>query len=181
MRLWSACGGSSSSRRSLTPHRVYIGIGSNQGDRQANALAAVDRIAQLPVTRVVRVSSLYESEPWGDAATWFVNGAIEVETEAEPKALLEQLQGIEEALGRRRVAGRRWASRVIDLDILLWDRCVLDEPSLTVPHPEMHRRRFVLLPLAELAADVVHPVLEQTIAALLATVQDDKRVTLLRP
>ena len=127
------------------------------------------------------MSSLYESEPWGDAATWFVNGAIEVETEAEPKALLGQLQGIEATLGRRRIAGQRWASRVIDLDILLWDDEVLDEPSLTVPHPEMHRRRFVLMPLAELAPDVVHPVLERTIATLLATVPDDKRVTLLPP
>jgi 2-amino-4-hydroxy-6-hydroxymethyldihydropteridine diphosphokinase len=136
-------------------------------------------VSKLPATRLVRASSLYESEPWGDAETWFVNGVIEVETEAEPRVLLEGLQSVEEAMGRRRVPGDHWGSRIIDLDILLWDRETIDAPALTVPHPEMHKRRFVLVPLAELAPDAVHPVLGQTIAALLATVRDDKRVVLL--
>ncbi len=161
------------------PHRVYIGIGSNLGDRRANALEAVDRIAKLPGTRIVRASSLYESEPLGDAKTWFVNSVIEVETEMAADQLLRKLKAIEEAMGRRRVKGKRWGSRIIDLDILLSEGEIIDKRSLKVPHPEMHKRRFVLLPLAELAPHVVHPQLGQTVSVLLATVKDDKRVTLL--
>ena len=161
------------------PHRVYIGIGSNLGDRKANALEAVDRVSKLPTTRVVRASSLYESEPLGDAKTWFVNSVIEIETDIAADALLRKLKAIEKAMGRRRVKGRRWGSRVIDLDILLADHDIVESRSLRIPHPEMHKRRFVLLPLAELAPHVVHPHLGQTVSALLATVKDAKRVTLL--
>jgi 2-amino-4-hydroxy-6-hydroxymethyldihydropteridine diphosphokinase len=161
------------------PHRVYIGIGSNLGDRKANTVEAVDRITKLPGTRVVRASSLYESEPLGDAKTWFVNSVIELETGLTAEQLLEKLKAIEEAMGRKRVKGKRWGSRIIDLDILLCDGEVIEKRSLKVPHPEMHKRRFVLLPLAELAPHVVHPQLGQTVSSLLATVQDAKRVSLL--
>src|SRR5438094_7095460 len=161
------------------PHRVYIGTGSNLADRKANALEAVDRVSKLGGTRIVRASSLYESEPLGDAKTWFVNSVIEIETEFQPEELLKRLKAIEKAMGRKRVQGKRWGSRVIDLDILLCDQEVVETRSLKVPHPEMHKRRFVLLPLAELAPHVVHPQLGQTVSALLASVTDDKRVTLL--
>ena len=161
------------------PHRVYIGIGSNLGDRKANTIEAVDRIAKLPTTRVSRASSLYESEPLGDAKTWFVNSVIEIETEFAPEQLLKKLKAIEQAMGRKRVKGKRWGSRVIDLDILISDHEVVEKRTLKVPHPEMHKRRFVLLPLAELAPQVVHPQLGQTVSALLATLKDEKRVTLL--
>ena len=161
------------------PHHAYIGIGSNLGDRKANALEAVERVSKLPQTRVVRASSLYESEPLGDAKTWFVNSVIEIETEFPPDQLLRKLKAIEEAMGRKRVKGKRWGSRIIDLDILLCDQEMVDKRSLKVPHPEMHKRRFVLLPLAELAPQVVHPQLKQTVSALLAHVKDDKRVMLL--
>jgi len=161
------------------PHRVYIGIGSNLGDRKANTREAVDRVSKLTATRVVRASSLYESEPLGDAKTWFVNSVIEIETDFQADELLRRLKAIEKAMGRKRVTGKRWGSRVIDLDILLCDQEVVEKRSLKIPHPEMHRRRFVLLPLAELAPHVVHPQLGQSVSALLATVKDDKRVTLL--
>jgi 2-amino-4-hydroxy-6-hydroxymethyldihydropteridine diphosphokinase len=161
------------------PHRVYIGIGSNLGDRKANALEAVDRVSKLPGTRVVRASSLYESEPLGDAKTWFVNSVIEIETELPADGLLKKLKAIEKTMGRRRVKGKRWGSRVIDLDILLADHDIVESRALRIPHPEMHKRRFVLLPLAELAPHVIHPHLGQTVSALLATVKDAKRVTLL--
>jgi 2-amino-4-hydroxy-6-hydroxymethyldihydropteridine diphosphokinase len=161
------------------PHRAYIGIGSNLGDRKGNILEAVDRVAKLPATRIVRASSLYESEPLGDAKTWFVNSVIEIETEFPPDALLRRLKAIETSMGRKRVKGKRWGSRIIDLDILLCDQEVVESRSLKVPHPEMHKRRFVLLPLAELAPQVVHPQLGQTVSALLATLKDEKRVTLL--
>jgi 2-amino-4-hydroxy-6-hydroxymethyldihydropteridine diphosphokinase len=160
-------------------HRVYIGIGSNLGDRKANALEAVDRVSKLPATKVVRASSLYESEPLGDAKTWFVNSVIEIETEFPPDVLLKKLKAIETAMGRKRVKGKRWGSRVIDLDILLANQEVVEKRSLKIPHPEMHKRRFVLLPLAELAPALIHPQLGQSVSALLATVKDDKRVTLL--
>jgi 2-amino-4-hydroxy-6-hydroxymethyldihydropteridine diphosphokinase len=160
-------------------HRVYIGIGSNLGDRKANALEAVDRVSKLPGTQISRASSLYESEPLGDAKTWFVNSVIEVETELPAEELLKKLKAIEKVMGRKRVKGKRWGSRVIDLDILLSDQVVVEKRSLKIPHPEMHKRRFVLLPLAELAPHVVHPQLGQTVSALLANVKDVKRVTLL--
>jgi 2-amino-4-hydroxy-6-hydroxymethyldihydropteridine diphosphokinase len=161
------------------PHRVYIGIGSNLGDRRANAQEAVERIKGLPATKVVRSSSYYESEPHGDAKTWFVNSVIELDTDFAPDALLKRLKAIEEAMGRKRVKGKRWGSRIIDLDILLYDQDVIEKRSLKVPHREMHHRRFVLMPLAELAPMVVHPQLGQSISTLLATVKDAKRVTLL--
>jgi 2-amino-4-hydroxy-6-hydroxymethyldihydropteridine diphosphokinase len=160
-------------------HRVYIGIGSNLGDRKANAVEAVDRMSKLPGTRLVRASSLYESEPLGDAKTWFVNSVIEIETEFAPDDLLRRLKAIEKAMGRKRVKGKRWGSRVIDLDILLSDHDVVEKRSLKIPHPEMHKRRFVLLPLAELAPHVVHPQLGLSVSALLANVKDEKRVSLL--
>ncbi len=161
------------------PQHVYIGIGSNLGDRRANTIEAIGRIRELPTTKLVRSSSLYESEPLGDAKTWFVNSVIEVETELLADALLKKLQAIEEAMGRKRVKGERWGSRIIDLDILLVDQDVIEKRALKVPHPEMHKRRFVLMPLAELAPHVIHPRLGQSVSALLATVKDDKRVTLL--
>jgi 2-amino-4-hydroxy-6-hydroxymethyldihydropteridine diphosphokinase len=161
------------------PHRAYIGIGSNLGDRRANTLESIKRVAELPNTRIVRASSLYESEPLGDAKTWFVNSVIEVETDIMPDAMLKRLQAIEEDMGRKRVTGKRWGSRIIDLDILLWNQEVIKKKTLKVPHPEMHKRRFVLLPLAELAPQVIHPQLGSSVSALLATVEDTKRVTLL--
>ena len=160
-------------------HRVYIGIGSNLGDRKVNALEAVDRVSKLPGTRIVRASSLYESEPLGDAKTWFVNSVIEIETDFPPEELLKKLKAIEKAMGRRRVKGKRWGSRIIDLDILLCNQDVVEKRSLKIPHPEMHKRRFVLLPLAELAPHVVHPQLGQSVSTLLANVKDEKRVSLL--
>ena len=108
-----------------------------------------------------------------------MNSVVELETDFPPDELLKRLKAIEKAMGRKRVTGKRWGSRVIDLDILLCDQEVVEKRTLKVPHPEMHKRRFVLLPLAELAPHVVHPQLGQSVSALLATVKDAKRVTLM--
>jgi len=160
-------------------HRVYIGLGSNLGDRKANLREAEEKLAALPETRIVKASSLYESEPLGNAKTWFVNSVLELETEFEPDELLKRTKAIETTMGRKRVKGKRWGSRIIDLDLLLFDNQTVSKRTLKIPHPEMHKRRFVLLPLAELAPHVIHPQIGSSVSALLATVRDSKRVTLL--
>ena len=163
-------------------HRVYIGLGSNLGNRRAHYQKALELIAALPKTRIVKRSSLYESEPHGDAKNWYVNGVIEIETEFLPDKLLQRLQAIEQAIGRKKTSQtKKWASRKIDLDILLFENQTLDTRTLKIPHPEIQNRRFVLVPLSELAPHVTHPRLGVTIAKLMATLKDDKRITLLSP
>jgi 2-amino-4-hydroxy-6-hydroxymethyldihydropteridine diphosphokinase len=162
-------------------HRVYIGLGSNLGDRRANIREAEERLSKLPGTRIAKASSLYESEPLGDAKTWFVNSVLELETELEPDDLLKRTRAIEAAMGRKRVKGKRWGSRIIDLDILLFDNQTVAKRSLKIPHPEMHKRRFVLLPLSELAPHVTHPQLGTTMSELLGGLKDPKKVMLMRP
>ena len=161
------------------PAGVVIGLGSNLGDRRANIADALDRIRKLPDTRVMKESSLYESEPHGDAKTWFVNGAIEIDTALTPDNLLKKLKGIESAMGRKRVKGKRWGSRIIDLDVLFYGSLVLRKRTLKVPHPEVPNRRFVLLPLSELAPQLIHPVLQGTVSELLASTKDSKKITLM--
>ncbi len=162
--------------------RVFIGIGSNVGDRRTHYHKALTQIAALPKARLVKTSSLYETEPHGDAKMWYVNGVIEIETELTPLDLLACLQKIELDIGRKRTAEtKKWAARKIDLDLLLFDNQTIESNTLTVPHPELHKRRFVLLPLAELAPHLTHPRFGVTIVELLAAVKDDKRVLLLPP
>lgn len=161
------------------PGGVFIGLGSNLGDRRANIADALDRIRKVPGVRVLKESSLYESEPHGDAKTWFVNGAIEIDTEHSPDNLLKRLKAIEAAMGRKRVKGKRWGSRIIDLDILFYGPLVLKKKTLKVPHPEIQNRRFVLLPLSELAPQFIHPILQVTVSDLLASSKDSKKVALM--
>lgn len=162
-------------------HRVFIGIGSNLGDRRANCREARERIRELPHTRVVKESSLYESEPHGNAKTWFANSVIEVETDLAAPELLKRLLAIEKTMGRKRVSGKRWGSRIIDLDILLYDMEILEKRNLKIPHPQMPNRRFVLVPLSELAPQLIHPRLNVSISDLLATVKDTKKIHLMGP
>ncbi len=147
--------------------QAFIGIGSNLGDRLANCRAALDRLALLPGTTLTRVSPLFESEPReGVEGGLFLNGVAELATLLSPRELLGQLQGIEAALGRPpdHLPG---TARRIDLDLLLYGESVMDEPDLTIPHPRMAARRFVLAPLTALAPAVRHPVLGLTAAELL--------------
>ncbi len=159
--------------------QVFIGVGSNLGNRQAYYQKALDLMADLSRTSIVCRSSLYETEPIGEAKNWYINGVVELETSLSPQQLLSHLQKIESALGRKRT--KKWASRTIDLDILLFDKQIVSEEQLQIPHPEMHRRRFVLLPLSELAPQFVHPLLGETVAELLAGLADDKQVLCLPP
>ena len=161
-------------------HQVYIGIGSNVGNKRENFLEALSRVAKLPDTKVVKESSLYESEPIGDAKEWYVNGAIEIETKFKPDTLLLKFKNIERAMGRKKVK-KRWGARIIDLDILLYNGAVVKKKNLRIPHPEMASRKFVLVPLSEIAPQVVHPELGVTISELLINVKDDKKIHLFRP
>jgi 2-amino-4-hydroxy-6-hydroxymethyldihydropteridine diphosphokinase len=161
------------------PHQVYIGIGSNLGNKRENYREALERIAKLPKTRIIKESSVYESQPHGDSKEWYINGVIEIETELKPELLLNKFKNIERAMGRKKVR-KKWGARIIDIDILLYDSLVMNKKSLKVPHPEMHQRKFVLIPLSELAPQVIHPVLSASISELLVGVKDDKRVSLAR-
>jgi 2-amino-4-hydroxy-6-hydroxymethyldihydropteridine diphosphokinase len=147
---------------------VYIGIGSNTGNKEENCLNAINLLSARGIP-VRRRSSLYETEPWGvkDQPS-FVNATVEAETDLTPQELIVALKSIEKEMGRQETY--RWGPRAIDLDILLYNDLVIDEPDLTIPHPYLHQREFVLKPLSEIAPDKIHPVLKKTIRTLLAEV-----------
>lgn len=150
--------------------RAYIGLGSNLGDRAAMLRAAFARLAGLG--RIVAASSLYETEPWGlTEQPPFLNAAATLETEHAPEPLLRELLRIERDLGRERQAEPQWGPRSIDLDLLLYEDRVLRTPELVVPHPRLHERAFALVPLAEIAPEVIHPVLRAAIGDLSARVE----------
>jgi 2-amino-4-hydroxy-6-hydroxymethyldihydropteridine diphosphokinase len=147
--------------------RAYVGLGANLGDREATIRSAVALLEATPGIRVTAVSTLRETEPWGPVEQpRFLNGAVEVETQLEPRVLLDVLLDVERRLGRTR-EGERFGPRTIDLDLLLVGETVIDESGLTLPHPRLHERRFALEPLAELAPDAVLPG-RGTVSELLA-------------
>ena len=142
---------------------VYLSLGSNLGDRQANLRSAISRLQELG--KVTAVSSFYETQPVDLIdQPWFINAVVEFDTELGPQELMAAIIRIEEDMGRRRIT--RKGPRTIDIDLLLFGQKVIDEPGLTVPHPAMHQRRFVLEPLAELAPKAEHPVIGRKIEEL---------------
>jgi 2-amino-4-hydroxy-6-hydroxymethyldihydropteridine diphosphokinase len=147
--------------------RAMIGLGSNLGDRAALLEGALAALASTPGVRIERVSSVCETEPVGGPPGQgpYLNAAAALETTLEPLDLLRVLQAIEARFGRVRTV--RWGERTLDLDLLLFDDRIIASPELTVPHPRLAERRFVLEPLAEIAPDAVEPVTGRTVSGLL--------------
>jgi 2-amino-4-hydroxy-6-hydroxymethyldihydropteridine diphosphokinase len=142
---------------------VYLSLGSNLGDREANLQGAIERLSALG--EVVAVSSFYETEPVEfTRQPWFLNCAVALQTEKMPKQFLAALQGIEKAMGRQRTQPK--GPRLIDLDILLFGNSIVDTAGLTIPHPALQERRFALEPLAEIAPEQRHPVFKRTVREL---------------
>ncbi len=160
----------------MSKYPVSIGIGSNEGNAADNCLKGIGEIGKI--ARIIAVSSFYKTEPVAYLEQdWFVNCAIKIETYLTPHALLIALKDIEKRFGRER--GIKWGPRIIDFDILLFDKLVIDEDNLKIPHPEMHNRRFVLEPLSEIAGNLVHPVIGKTVKELLKELNFSQRVELL--
>jgi 2-amino-4-hydroxy-6-hydroxymethyldihydropteridine diphosphokinase len=155
---------------------VYLGIGSNLGDREENIRKALSILDETDGITVRTVSSCYETEPVGPVTDQndFYNAAAEIETALDPRELLARVNSVEQRLGR--VREERWGPRTIDIDILLWDDRVVEEGGLTIPHPEMERRAFVLTPLAEIAPEAIHPTAGKSIAELASQLDDRHRV-----
>lgn len=150
--------------------KVFLGLGSNLGDREKNIGEAVRRLRESGTVKGIKISSLYETEPVGvKNQPFFLNGILEMETDLSPRDLLDALQAIERQLGRKK--GQKWGPRIIDLDILLYGDLVMKGENLEIPHPLLAARSFVLIPLAEMAPETVHPILKKTISEL----RDEKR------
>jgi len=146
--------------------RIFIGLGANLGDRLMALRRALSALNAIAGVEVISVSSLYETEPVGvRQQPDFLNAVAELRSRLEPEALLRVAQEVEHRMGRRRI--RRWGPRSIDIDLLLWGDRVIASDELSIPHPEMKRRNFVLVPLAEIAPEVEFPLQRVTIAALL--------------
>ena len=164
---------------SQNEHVAYVGIGSNLGDKVGHCQRAIAEILKVNRHRLLGQSSLYKTQPIGyTSQDWFVNGVIKIGTDLEPTDLLRMLKGVERRLGR--VETFRWGPRLIDLDILFFDEKKVETEELKIPHPLAHERGFVLVPLAEIDPDLIHPVFKKTVQELLEGLGQDQGVEKLR-
>ena len=148
-------------------HTVYIALGTNLGERLANLRAAIE--SMQPEITVLAESHVYETPPWGyEDQPAFLNMVVKAETDLEPELLLNNLKQLEVELGRKQ--NFRWGPRLIDLDILFYDDLVLELPPLVIPHPRLHERAFVLVPLMDVAPDLIHPMFQRRVSDLLTDV-----------
>jgi 2-amino-4-hydroxy-6-hydroxymethyldihydropteridine diphosphokinase len=162
----------------LMTHTVYIAIGSNLGDKLSNCRKGIELLEKSGIT-IVTCSHFYKTEPVDYAdQDWFINAAVKAETDFAPLQLLKALKSIEKEVGR--VETVRFGPRILDMDIIFYDDVIMDDSGLTIPHPRMHKRRFVLTPICDIDADIVHPALKQTMAELLKQSGDDPRQEVIR-
>ena len=146
---------------------VYLGLGTNIGNKRRNMITAAALLAER-VGDVLALSGFYETEPWGfQSENTFLNAALQLDTSLSPLELLKATQEIEIEMGRTQKSNGAYHDRIIDIDILLYDNLVLQTPELTLPHPLMHERLFVMEPLAEIAPNVIHPVFKKPVISLL--------------
>lgn len=154
---------------------VFLGIGTNLGDREGNLKEAMMQI-EKNVGTILKSSSVYETEPWGFLSdNKFLNSVLKVESNLTPSGLLGAILMIEVLLGRVR-SENQYSSRVIDIDVLLYGDQIIDEASFKVPHPRLHERKFVLIPLCEIEPGLIHPVLNKSISDLLSSCKDSGEV-----
>lgn len=155
--------------------KAFIGLGSNLGDRVGNIRKAIELLGSFKDVKVLRRASLYETEPVGvEDQPWFINTVVEIETRLSPYELFKLCKQIEAQVGRRHK--ERFWPREIDLDLLLFGDVIANRDELKLPHPELHKRRFVLVPLCELGSPLLHPTLKRSMKELLAQLTDEKTV-----
>ena len=154
---------------------VFLGIGTNLGNRELNLEQSIARIEEF-IGPVLMTSSIYETEPWGfQTEDKFLNLVVKAETKLTPSGLLGRILMIESLLGRVR-GPNRYSSRLIDIDILVYEEMIIDQESLKIPHPLLQERRFVLVPLCEIASEMIHPVLKKSFSLLLKICTDESNV-----
>ena len=156
-------------------HTAYIGIGSNLGTSGENCVEAIEKISTNDHIKIISKSSFYKTASIGDIEQdWFINSVIRVDTKLNPKELLLTLLNIESEMGR--IRKEKWGPRLIDLDLLFYDNLILNQKGIILPHPEVQKRKFVLVPLNEIAGNLTHPILKKTIKTLLQELSDDAEV-----
>jgi len=156
-------------------HTAYVSVGSNLGNKIENCRNGIAALTRSGQTRIVDQSPIYRTEPVDYLdQDWFVNYVVKIETESDPLALLDTLKSIERAAGRVKNT-IRFGPRILDLDIILYDELVLDDPRLIIPHPRMHKRRFVLKPICDIDPEMNHPVLNQSMRSLLNNLDEKEQ------
>jgi len=155
----------------LAEYKIYLLLGSNLGDRIKNLETAIEHLKTALNISDVKVSSVYQSEPWGYThQPWFLNCALQGHTRLSPIVLLKKIKDIEMTMGRK--PSEKWHERLIDIDILFYGKTIFKKPNLTIPHPHLHERKFTLVCLTELSPGFIHPVLHKRIFTLLKNCPD---------